>query len=147
MDIALLIKIAIGLVVLLILFVIFFLLPKKNKQNKEIKKTKKKTNTQKKEKKYTFDEILEILKNPDSTSSQLQEAIEQVIKHYIKIPDKIGIRESPEFEKYIRLIVYLVKHKNTTSSLIVKLDKELTKNNPSYKVELNEILNKALNTR
>jgi len=150
MEIGLLIKFVVGLIVLLMVLVGVFLLPKKisskNKKN-NTKEEKPKQTTKKEEKIPPFDELLAIVKNSSSSTAELNEAIDIIVNNYAKIPPKVGIRSHLDFDKYVKLIVYLVRHKNTNKDLVLKLDKALVKNNPSYKAELNDTLNKALNSR
>ena len=147
MDIELIIKSVVGLIVLLTLLVIVFILPAKAKKKKvEAKKSPTKS-APPKEEVLPFDELRSIVRRKSSTTEDLQKAVDQIVKHYSKIHPKMGIRTHPDFDKYVDLIVHLVRHRNTNKDLILKLDRALTKNNPDYKAELNDTLTKALNSR
>jgi ABC-type multidrug transport system fused ATPase/permease subunit len=152
MEVGLLLKLGIGLIVVLMVLIAIFLLPKKiksKKTNKANQKQETKSQVPKKqeEKVLSLDELIAIVKNKSSTTKELDDAINQIIKHYAKIPPKMGIRSHPDFDKYVKLVVYLVRHRNTNKDLVLKLDRALVKNNPEYKAELNDTLNKALNSR
>ena len=152
MNVELLIQSIVGLIIILTILIVLFLLPKKLKKKKieEEKKQQKKAEEKKQQQKeevLTFDQLLAIVKDRSSSTEDLEKAIDQVIKYHVKIHPKMGIRAHPEFDKYVELIVHLVRHKNTNKHIILKLDRALLKNNPSYKPELNDTLSKALNAR
>ena len=148
MDIELIIKSVVGLIVLLTLLVIVFILPARAKKKKkaQAKKSVKKV-VEEKEKVLPFDELRAIVRRKSSTTEDLQKAVDQIVEHYSKIHPKMGLRSHPDFDKYVDLIVHLVRHRNTNKDLILKLDRALVKNNPDYKAELNDTLTKALNSR
>ena len=146
-DIEIVIKSVVGLVVLLTLLIIVFVLPTRAKKKKVQKQVKKRIQTVEKEEVLDFDDLRAIVRRRSSSTEDLQKAIDQVVKHYSKIPPKLGIRNHPDFDKYVDLIVHLVRHTNTNKDLILQLDRALTKNNPEYKAELNDTLSKALNSR
>ena len=151
MDIALLIKSIAGLFVILLILIFIVVLPAKRKKEKQKQEQKEQKELEKKQKQKkplpTFDELLKVIKNQESTTEELQKAVDLIVKYYAKIPPKLGIRTNPEFDKYIALIIYLVRHKNTNKDLILTLDKGLRKASPSYAPELNDALSKALNSR
>ncbi len=149
MDIELVIKSVVGLVVILAILIMVFLLPMKLGSKKESPKTKhqKPKPDKPQEQKLTFEQIRSIIKNKNSSSEDLALAVDQLVKHYATITPKMGIRSHPDFDKYVEIMMYLVRHRNTNKDLILKLDKALTKNNPQYRAELNDTLTKALNSR
>lgn len=148
MDIEFIIKSVVGLIVLLTLLIILFVLPARKKK-KKIQKQKKQAALKEEESEelLSFDELRAVVRRRSTTAEELQKVIDQVVKHYSKIPPKLGIRTHPDFDKYVDLIVHLVRHRNTNKDLILQLDRALTKNNPEYKAELNDTLTKALNSR
>ena len=147
MDIALIFKSVVGLIVLLAILIIIFILPaRKRKVKKRAQERKEELHQKAKEEILAFDELRAIVRRSSSSREDLERAVEQIVKHYVKIHPKLGIRTHPEFDKYVDLIVHLVRHRNTSKELILKLDRELTKNNPEYKAELNDTLSKALNS-
>ena len=148
MDIALLIKGIVGLIVVLAVLIMIFLLPAKFGSKKEkSKKTPQEPIQTKQEEQLTFEQIRSIIKNRNSTTDDLAKAIDQLVLHYAKITPKLGIRSHPDFDKYVEIIVYLVRHPNTNKDLVLKLDKALSAANSEYRAELNDALTKALNSR
>lgn len=151
MDLELLVRIIGGLLVLLVLLIVIFVLPsraKKKKSSSSLSKTASKVALEPKDlKELSFDELRAIVRKRSSTTKDLEDAIEQIVKSYSKIHPKMGLRTHPDFDMYIDLIVHLVRHKNTNTALVLKLDRALVKNNPDYKAELNDALQKALNSR
>jgi hypothetical protein len=145
MDITLLIKSiaaltgALGILILLYFYFAHSNKPKKKKSPKKpfhIREVQPELHT-----------LLEVIKDKKSTTQELKEAVELIIKYYGKIPKKLGMRAHPKFEIYSELILRLCHHPNANKDIIVKLDKELHKLNPEYKLELDDSLTKGLNTR
>ncbi len=145
MDIVLLIKSIAGLsgVLGLLIFLYLYLSHGKKQQKK---KTSKKTQHIR-EVQPDLNTLLEIIKDKKSTTLELEEAVDLIIKYYGKIPKKLGIRAHPKFEIYSELILRICHHPNTTKEIILKLDRELERLNPEYKMELEDSLTKGLNTR
>jgi len=146
MDITLLIKSiaalagALGLLILL-----YFYLSHSNQPTK--KKSTRKKPLPIREVKPDLNTLLEVIKDKTSTTQELQEAVNLIIKYYGKIPKKLGIRAHPKFEIYSELILRLCHHPNANKDIILKLDRELHKLNPEYKLELDDSLTKGLDTR
>ncbi len=148
MDIGLIIKSVVGLIVVLAVLIIVFILPIQTKKKKDQERsTKSEEEKGKMDPVLSFDELRLIIRKRSSTTEELNKAVDQIVHHYGKIQPKLGIRSHPEFDKYVDVIVHLVRHKNTNKDLILKLDRELTRKNPDYKAELNDTLTKALNSR
>jgi len=146
MEIDLLIKIVLALVFLLFVLIILFVVPakKKKKKKEEIKKAKKKKIEIHE---LDFDELRAIIRRESTSKEDLEKSVDAIIQNYSKIPSKMGIRNHPDFDKYVDVIINLVRHKNVDKHLILKLDKALLKANLEYKAELNETLTKALAIR
>ena len=152
MDIGILLQSIGGLFVILVILLFVFILParkKKKQKEAQAKKEKKEKKAQEKKNKEipSFDELRARVRRKSTSTQELEETIDLVIKYYSKIPKKLGIRPHPDFDKYVDLIVHLVRHKNTNKNIILKLDKALLEKNPEYKPELNDALTKALNSR
>jgi len=143
MDVSLLIGTILGLVIVLTVLMFILLKPKKQK------KVKKSTisPSKKTEKKEDLESLRQIIKNKNSTKEQLTYAVDQVLKNYGKIPEKMGVRLHPKFDIYSEMLVTLCRHSNTSKNIILKFDKELAKMNTGYKSELNDALSKGLNSR
>jgi hypothetical protein len=95
----------------------------------------------------TFEMLLAIISNQKSSSDELEAALKSVIEYYGVIPPKEGIHPHKMFKKYAQLIITLCRHKNTNSKLILFFDRELQKRNPSYVSNIEEMLQRGLNSR
>lgn len=145
MDIALLIKSLAALSGALGFLVLLYLYSSHTKKTQKKKAPKKPLHV--KEVKPDFSTLLEVIKDKKSTTRELNEPIDLVLKYYGKIPKKLGIRAHPEFEKYSEFIIRICHHPHVNKDIILKLDKELHKQNPEYALELDDSLTKGLNTR
>lgn len=142
MEASLLIEAIAGLVVILGLLIFIMLKPKVDLT------TKKEYVTPSEPKKKTdLDSIRHVIRNRNSTKEELAEAVDMVLKYHKNIPEKLGVRTNPKFDAYMEIFVTLCRHKNATKDMILKLDKELVKNNPEYKSEINDAITKGLNSR
>lgn len=147
MDITLLIQSAMGLIVLLaiLIFLLFFSSSAKTKTKQSAK-----NGTQAKQKEKTKTDLASlkaIIKNKTSSTSQLKEALDLVLKHHGQIHGKLGLRPHPDFDDYMDILFTICRHKNTDKSIILKFDKELAKLNPEYKSNINDAITKGLNSR
>jgi predicted transcriptional regulator len=148
MDIVFFLKVLAGLFVLLALLLTLFVYPSRKKEQKRSKKREKTVSTEKKTlSKHALSDILALIKDKNSSTDTLKEAIEMLVKYHAKIPNKLGIRANPDFDIYEEIILRLCRHPNTNKDIILKLDRALQKENPSYARELNNALTKGLNAR
>jgi len=147
MEITLLVKSAMGLIVILggLMFLLF--LPSGQKKQKQIKlkKDSKKLNIEKP--KTDLPSLLGIIKNKKTSAKDLQEALNLVIKHHGTIHKKLGLRPHPDFDAYMDILFTICRHPNTTKDIIVNFDLALEKLNPEYKKEINDAIAKGLNSR
>ncbi len=146
MDIVLLIKSIVGLVVILGILVTLFLYVSGNKK-KEPKPQKKNTKPIKPRVKHELKDLLAVIRNKKSTTEELAEALELVIKYHGKIHPKLGLRCHPDFDIYSEILLRICRHPNTDKDIIIKFDKALEKLNPEYVREINDSLTKGLNSR
>ncbi len=149
MQISLLIKIFIILVILLVIGVFALVYYSKAKKKKNSLKKKKATSPKRKdahEPTHSFKELVRIIKRPESTTKDLEFAVENILKFYPKIPAKLGARLHPEYYEYAEVILRLCRHKHTNKTIIITLYKGLVKHNPSYAKEINDALTKGLNS-
>jgi len=152
MDILLLIKSIAGLVVILaILITLFFYKPfssTKEKKKESLQKEEEiKAEKSSKKESHDLKDLLKIIRNKESTTEELANALDLVIKYHGKIPPKLGIRTHPEFYNYSEILLRICRHPNTNKDIIVKFDKELERLNPEYVREINDSLTKGLNSR
>ncbi|HFB53983.1 MAG TPA: hypothetical protein ENJ67_04555 [Sulfurimonas autotrophica] len=147
MDIVLLMKSIMGLVVILGILIMFFLYTPTTKKKKPEKKKKAYTQESKAKPKHELKDLLEVIRNKNSTTEQLSEALDDIIKYHGHIHPKLGIRCHPDFDIYSEILLRICRHPNTTKDIIIKFDKELERQNPEYVREINDSLTKGLNSR
>ena len=143
MDIVLLIKSGIGLLVILAILVFFMINLPKGKQKKRVKvvvPTQKKVDT-------SLDYLRAVIRNKKSTTEELKEALEMILKYHGTIHPKLGLRAHKDFDMYMDVILHICRHPNTSKNLILNFDKGLRAKNPKYAVEINDALTKGLNSR
>ena len=142
MDIVLLVKSGVGLLVILAILVFFMIsLPKaKAKKKAKVVQAKPKVN-------IDFEYLRSIIRNKKTTSEELKETLDLILKYHGTIHPKLGLRSHPDFDMYMDIIMHICRHPNTNKDLILKFDKELVSKNPEYKVEINDSLTKGLNSR
>ncbi|MEA3370601.1 MAG: hypothetical protein U9Q40_04615 [Campylobacterota bacterium] len=146
MELTLLIKSAMGLLVLLGLLIFFLVvLPKSNKKKpQEVKKVVEPT---KEKPKYDMESLRKVVKDRRSSAEELKEALDLVLKYHGTIHKKLGIRPHPESRAYMDILFNICRHPNATKNLIIDFDKELEKRNPEYKKDINDAITRGLNSR
>ena len=144
MDVVLLVKSIVGLIVILGILIFLFFYSSNKRKAKTNKKVQK---SSKKRPEMDLKKLIEVIKNKKSSTKELQDALEAIIKYHGKIHPKLGIRAHPEFDIYADIIFRICRHPNTTKELIVNFDRDLEKRNPEYNKEINDALTKGLNSR
>jgi len=144
MEITLLVKSIVGLVSLLGILIFFLLYTPEEKKEKKKKKTQAQP---RKQEESDLDSLRKIIRNNTSTTQELKNALDLVLKYHGTIHKKLGMRSHPDFDIYAEIMFTIARHKNITKNIIVKFDKELEKRNPEYKQEINNALMKGLNSR
>lgn len=141
MEITLLVKSFLGLVVILAILVFFLLyIPGKKKA------TKKPVTQEARHSDYkTLNELLQIIKDKTSTTEELGEAVELVMKYHGTIHPKMGIRSHPDFDIYSEMLLRVCRHPNINKDILLKFNRELEKKNEAYKIEINDAVTKGLN--
>ena len=119
--------ILIGLILAIIAFVI---IAKKPKQKKVIKKAVQI------EDKLDFEDLMAIVKNPNSTSDKLLFALEEFNKNFI-------IDENNE-QKYLVFLSRALTHRNVNKDIFQYFHKEIKSKNVRFKKDLDVIERKAL---
>ena len=146
MEMMLLIKSFIGLIIVLamLMFLLFY------SPSSKVKKGKRKpfkTTPDIKKQKTDLDSLRAIIKNRNTSSKELKETLDLILKYHGKIHEKLGIRTHPDFDIYMEIIIAICRHPNTNKNIIINFDKDLEKLNPQYKAEINDALTKGLNSR
>ncbi len=95
----------------------------------------------------TFDTLLLQIKNRRSEEMELREAAELIIRHYGTIEPKHGVVPNKDFKRYGEAIYAISAHPNTSKEVVVMFDRELSRRNPSYAREIEEMLNRGLSAR
>jgi len=139
MDVVTLIGIGVGLLILLAVLFIFFYLPKRREKNKPVVKRV--------ENEINLQTLRKIIKNPESTTKELKDAVDIVIEKYGNISKKVQFQISPEFDVYYEMMYMLCANPNTNKNIILYFDKELSRRNPDYKQEIAEAMQKGLSSR
>jgi len=124
------ILILIGVVALLLAIVAIIVVSKPKS-----KPVKKKT-TVKKEKTIEFEDLMEIVKNPNTDSNTLLKTL-MVFNENFKLDDKNS-------QKYLIFLSRVLTHKNVNKDIFKYFHKEVKLKNKDYKVELEAIERKAL---
>ena len=96
---------------------------------------------------HDLESLKKIIKNKKSSTIQLSEALDLIIKYHGEIHPKLGIRTHPEFDNYMEIIIRLCHHPRADSKMVVKFDKELRAKNPDYEKDINDVIAKGLNSR
>ncbi len=142
MEASLLIQSIAGLVVILAILIFILLKPKLPVKSKTIN-----INPSEEKEKTDLESLRHIIRNRLTTEKQLSHAVDLVLQYHRKIPGKLGTRVNPQFDVYMEIIITLCRHPHTSKDIILKFDRELTKSNPEYKVEINEAITKGLKSR
>ena len=145
MEITLLVKSVLGLLAILAVLIFIFLLQSKDKKKKEIKS--KKVTIEKEKERTDLKYLRSIIKNKKSTSKELENALNLVIKHHGKVHKKLGLRAHPDFDIYRDILFTICRHPNANKNIIVNFDNALGKLNPEYKKDINDAITKGLNSR
>ena len=106
------------------------------KKSKKPVKVEKKTETQQDNENIDFDDLMEIVKNQDSTSKDILNALELFNQNYT-------IDES-NTQKYFIFLSRCLTHKNVNKDIFRYFHNEVKKKNLKFKKELDSIEKKAL---
>lgn len=156
MEAELIVKSIMGLVALLALLIfLLFLEPNSEKKSQDkpseaipaVQEEKKEPSGGAQKKEQDLNYLVEIIKNKRSDSKKLQYALDAIIKYHGKVHKKLGLRAHPDFDIYIEILFTLCRHPNANKDLIINFDRELERQNPEYKQEINEAITKGLNSR
>lgn len=145
MDVSSLLASLMGLAVLLALLVILLYIPSQTQKNGKAQKAT--IETPKAPQILSLEEIRDICKDKESSLEVLRDALDILLKYKGIMPEKLGLRPHPDAVIYLDIIFKAARHPNINKDIIVKLIRELEKNNPKYKKELNDALMRGLNSR
>ncbi len=143
MEITLLVKAIIGLVVILGILVFILVLPKQTNKKQKTKLAVRDP----KAPKTDLDSLRHIIRNRMASKKELKEALDLVIKHHGKIPQRLGSKINPQFDDYMEILIMICRHPNTDKNIILDFDKQLRSLNPEYKDEINDSITRGLDSR
>jgi len=147
MDIELIIQSVMGLVAILAVL-LFLLFMTNNDSSKNKKKDKKEVKpVAKKSIDTSLENLRSIIKDKLSSTAELREALELIIKFHGTIHPKLGVRAHPDFDPYMDVLFTVCRHPNADKDMIIKFDNELCRYNPEYKQDINEAITKGLTSR
>ena len=146
MDITLILQSIAGLFAVLIILIILLLL-QASKRKKAAVINKRAVNSQKQTPKTDIESLKAIIKNNATTTQELQNTLELIIKHHGKLHKKLGLRVHPDFEQYEDILFRMCRHPNVNKEIILKFDKDLASLNPDYKQEISNMVSNGLNSR
>jgi len=143
MDITLILQSLLGLIALLG-FLVFFLINAPGKK----KAPKKKSQTQQTRKKQpSLESLRKIIRHTNTSTKELEDALNDVLKYYGAIHPKLGTRTHPDFDAYAEILFYTGRHKHINKNILLNFDKELERRNPEYKKDIHDALMRGLNSR
>ena len=119
--------IVIAIILVITAFVVIAKKPKKTTSHKKVIQT---------EDKLDFEDLMAIVKNPNSTSDKLLFALEEFNKNFV-------IDEKNE-QKYLIFLSRALTHKNVNKNVFQYFHKEIKSKNVRFKKELDLIERKAL---
>jgi len=143
MDITFLVQSLLGLISLLAVLMFFLLYTfkeKKKPQPQEQTPESPKIDT-------SLPALRKIIRNPEATSEELADALQLVLKYHGTIHPKLGMRPHPDFDSYGDILFQIGRHKHINKDILLRFNKELEKNNPSYAKEIDDALMRGLNSR
>lgn len=146
MDKTTLTVIMILLLILLIPLVGTLVFPKKDKQKPKSKPAAPSQGARKKGPR-SFDELRKAIKNKESSTADLKEALNELLLHYGKIPDKLGARSHPDFDYYREVLFSACRHRNIDKDTLLEFDKGLRQKNPQYSPQIDEAIKGGLESR
>ncbi len=133
MQVSFLVGTIVGLVVLLgVLFLALFMGMKK--------KSKKESLPNKKVPQNDLRTLLEKVKNKNTSTDELQIVVDTILENF-------GLIDDNNFNVYGQILLKIARHPNTSTKVILTLDRGLYKKNPSYKQEINRFTSQGLNSR
>ena len=147
MELTLLLKSFVGLVTILGTLIFFLFFSSKKKKESLNNKVSKKSTQKKVDSYVTLESLLKIIKNKKSTTKELSDALDLVIKYHGTIHPKLGMRAHPDFDVYGEIILRICRHPHTNKNIILSFDKALESKNEEYKKDINDFITKGLNSR
>ena len=137
----LLVALVVALIIIIILVLVVVLSSVNSKKIKIIKKK-----SVKKEKKYTIEDMVEIVANRNSTKNDLTNAIIKVSKEFI-FPRKFKGKTPKGIKVYLNFVLLIASHKKADAKLIAFMNTTLKEANKDYSMEIDLYENEGLRQR
>jgi len=149
METSLLVKTIVILTIVFSILVVALVLNSRSKKRKkeEAEKKEAKKKEKKKDPYLSITDLYKVIKKRTSTADELKKALEMIIEYHGKINQGSGSKTTKDMDVYNAIMFTLCRHPNTNKDLILYFDRELEKRNPEYIKEINEALEKGLNSR
>jgi len=147
METTLLVKSIIGLSVLFGFLVVMLVLNSRKKKRLQAKEQEKKQEKSQKDPYISLNDLYKVIRKRSSSVEELKEALDMIIKHHGKIHSRVGSKSHADMDIYAAIMFTLCRHPNVNKDLIINFDRELEKLNPEYVKEINDALEKGLNSR
>jgi ABC-type Zn uptake system ZnuABC Zn-binding protein ZnuA len=128
----------VGLVLTLLIIILSTLLTKKKPNKKQV--IKKQIDT-------SMETLQAIIRKKTSSSDELSEALNLVIKYHGNISEQPSNNKKTSFDAYIDILVTICRHPNTNKNIIINFDSALSKKNPKHKATIEKIVTRSLNSR
>lgn len=129
-------QLLIFLVLLLAVLLFFFFL--RSKKKKAATQILLDDADQDERQKQDLTSLCKVLQNAKTSSKELKETLNLILKDYGIIDD---------FLIYKEIILSIIIHPNTNKNIILDFDRALSKLNPTYKQEISKSVTNALNSR
>lgn len=94
-----------------------------------------------------LESLRDVIKDKESPSEKLREALELIIEYHGTVHTKLGIRAHPDFDIYAEILFRICRHPNADKDMIINFDRDLGRLNPDYKEDINEAMTRGLTSR
>ena len=94
-----------------------------------------------------LESLRDVIKDKESPTEKLREALELIIEYHGTVHTKLGIRAHPDFDIYAEVLFRICRHPNADKDMIIKFDRDLGRLNPEYKEDINEAMTRGLTSR
>ncbi len=144
MDATALIIVVVVLLIILLVLVAAFIMMRSSGRKSDLPVQKNGTT---KKAVRSFDVLAAIIKEKKSSAEELKSALDEIVDHHGKIKERLGTTPHPDFKRYAGLILAICRHQNTSKEHILSFDKGLSTLNPKYRRDIDDAVQKGLNSR
>ncbi len=133
--------VALLIIIILVLVVVISSMGKKSKKVKVVKKQ-----GIVKGKKYTIEDMVELVANRNTSKNDLTNIIIKVSKEFL-FPQKIKGKMPKDIKVYLNFVLLIASHKKADAKLIAFMNSTLKKANSDYSTEIDIYENEGLRQR